>query len=150
MPSIVDRAHDRPDLKLALFIGLALLITACAAPIVPPSPSVGGSQAAIATTIAIDCGPFSADIPDCLAIVEAAASVAEPAPVAGSKAEVANSVGLTDCPHPGNCPELALAIPIAQVTFISPSRDQVTVDVMAGAPPNGAYFGLIRAPLRSP
>jgi hypothetical protein len=137
-------------LKLTLFAGLALLITACAAPIITPSPSVAGSPAAIATTIAIDCGPFSGDVPDCLAIVEAAASVVEPLPVAGSRAEVAKSVGLAGCPNPGDCPELALAVPVAQVTFVSPSQDQVTVDVMAGAPPNGAYFGLIRAPLRSP
>jgi hypothetical protein len=150
MPSPTLEARGNSIRMKRLFLVLAFLITACAAPIITPSPSVGGPRASIATTIAIDCGPFSGDIPNCLAIVEAAARVVEPAPVAGSRAEVSNSVALADCPNPGDCPELAAAVSVAQVRLTSPSGDQVTVDVMAGGPPPGGYFGLIRGPLRSP
>ena len=31
------------------------------------------------------------------------------------------SVALVDCPNPGDCPELAAAVSVAQVTFVSPS-----------------------------
>jgi hypothetical protein len=135
-------------LKLALITALALFLTACASPIVTSSPSVESPSAAISATIAIDCGPFSADIPDCLAIVEAAAKVTDPA--VGSRAEVSNSVGLADCPDPADCPEMAALVSVAQVRFVWPTGDQVTVDVMAGGPPPGGYFGMVRTPLRSP
>jgi hypothetical protein len=112
-------------MKLAFLALLAFAIGACGHPVVTPSksPPPAAQSVAPATTVAIDCGSFSGDLADCLALVSAAAKLVDSAPERGSRAEVS-----------------ARAADMAHVTFISPAGDRWSADVISN--PVGAYVAV--------
>jgi hypothetical protein len=118
-------AYRLRAMKLAFLALLVSAIGACGQPVVITAPSLPASAQSIApaTTVAIDCGSFSSDFADCLALVSAAAKLVDPAPEPGSRAEMS-----------------ARAADMAHVTFISPEGSRRSADVISN--PVGAYVAV--------
>jgi hypothetical protein len=133
--------HHPDVVKRSLIVALLFVVEACGAPTITPAPSPSDSAIGIASTIAIDCGPDSNDVADCLAIVEAAAKAVDPRPEAGSRAVVSKPVALADCPGSA-CPQLAVSTTVAIVTFVSASGQQTVAHVITSPPPGG-YVGVV-------
>ena len=113
---------------------LAILLTGCAAPSPSASPTSRGS------TVTIDCGPYAGDFADCLAIIGAAAKVADPTPLPGTHIEVSKGSVGDACPTASGCVQLAAATTGAHVKFSAPNGAWTSADVITN--PLGLYVGV--------
>jgi hypothetical protein len=96
------------------------------------SPTVG-----LSVTVSVDCGPFAADLSDCLAIVSAAATVVPVVP--GSQVQVTKRVAAAVCQPEPSCVTTAAAALIAHVAFTAPGGSLSSADVVTN--PLGQYVG---------
>jgi hypothetical protein len=103
--------------------GLALLSGGCTSP--TPTLSPTPAQASLGT-LSIDCGPYSQEVSDCLAIVSAATKVVSLSTAPGAHAVV------TDASFP-------------HVTFTIPNGNVASADVVVS--PEGTYVGVNAAPV---
>ena len=100
----------------ARLLPLVALLAGCSGTSVQLTPSSGAPY-----SISVDCGPIPAEVPDCLAIVAAAAKII-PAPP-GSQAVISNGAGTS-----------------MTVTIIGPNGTAQAADVIFN--PLGEYVGV--------
>jgi len=121
-------------MRVGTVLLLAILLTGCAAPSPSPAPTSGES------TVTIDCGPYAGDFADCLAIIGAAAKIADPTPVPGTRIEVSRASVGEACPTANGCVQLAAATTGAHVKFSAPNGAWASADVITN--PLGLYVGV--------
>lgn len=128
-------------MKTLAVIVLAAILVGCSAPLPSPTPSPSQTAAPVSTdTLVISCGPYANDVPDCLAIVVAAAKVAPVPIVPGTRADVSNRAAARLCAARPACIELAASAILVHVVFTTPTGEQGSADVVTN--PLGAYTGV--------